>query len=177
MDEEKENQTPPGNSSSHKEEPVPENGEEEEIVVTPLTPPPPNVKFLDEEREFREGKDEGEEEEGEEVQLYPIEDIKTLQKENEELKKEYENLKEKYLRALADLDNARKRFQRDALEIRKYGHEVAVREILPVLDTPIRGRCLPLSSVEGRADDGHLPVLSNPETIRGRTYKGRRIPF
>lgn len=52
----------------------------------------------------------------------------------DELTSERDQWKEKYLRALADLENSRKRFQRDSLELRRYGHEVAVREILPVLD-------------------------------------------
>ena len=43
-------------------------------------------------------------------------------------------LKEKYLRALADLENLRKRQQRNTIEMRKYGHETAIRELLPVFD-------------------------------------------
>lgn len=46
----------------------------------------------------------------------------------------YNELNERYLRALADLDNLRKRQQKQMLEQRKYGHEGAIRELLPVLD-------------------------------------------
>lgn len=60
-----------------------------------------------------------------------IEELELL---NAELTEERDQWKEKYLRALADLENSRKRFQRDSLELRRYGHEVAIREILPILD-------------------------------------------
>ena len=56
------------------------------------------------------------------------------QEEKEALERERDEWREKYLRALADLDNARKRFQREAMELRKYAVEVALKEILPVLD-------------------------------------------
>jgi molecular chaperone GrpE len=41
---------------------------------------------------------------------------------------------DKYLRALAELDNAKKRSQRDREEYIRYSNESLLREILPVLD-------------------------------------------
>lgn len=41
---------------------------------------------------------------------------------------------DKYLRALAELDNAKKRAQRDREEYIRYSNESLLREILPVLD-------------------------------------------
>lgn len=46
----------------------------------------------------------------------------------------YNELNERLMRSLADLDNLRKRQQKQAVDQRKYGHEGAVRELLPVLD-------------------------------------------
>lgn len=46
----------------------------------------------------------------------------------------YEELHERYLRVLADFDNFRKRQARLEAEMRRYGHEAAVREILLPLD-------------------------------------------
>jgi molecular chaperone GrpE len=43
-------------------------------------------------------------------------------------------LKDRYLRALADLDNLRKRAQRDQAEALSYGATSVIGEILPVLD-------------------------------------------
>lgn len=43
-------------------------------------------------------------------------------------------LKDRYLRALADLDNLRKRAQRDRTEALEYGATSVIGEILPVLD-------------------------------------------
>lgn len=67
----------------------------------------------------------------------------------------YLELKDRYLRALADLDNARKRQQREALEWRKFGHEHAVRELLPVLDNLERA----LAAVPPTSDDERINNL------------------
>lgn len=47
---------------------------------------------------------------------------------------EARNNQELYLRALADMDNLRKRTQREKEDIAKYGNENILREILPVID-------------------------------------------
>ncbi len=45
-----------------------------------------------------------------------------------------DDYKDRYLRAVADLDNYRKRQARLQIDMRRYGHEHVVREFLPVLD-------------------------------------------
>lgn len=55
---------------------------------------------------------------------------------------------EKHLRALAELDNFRKRQQKVQSDLRKYGHEAAVRELLPVLDNLERA----IESADGQED-------------------------
>jgi molecular chaperone GrpE len=51
-----------------------------------------------------------------------------------DLVKENEQLKEQYLRARADLENFRKRSQKDKEQLRKFASEDMVREILPTID-------------------------------------------
>ena len=62
--------------------------------------------------------------------------------ENEELKKKLEDKEkestanyDKYLRAVAELDNYRKRAAREKTEIIKYGKEDIIKDILPFMDS------------------------------------------
>jgi len=62
--------------------------------------------------------------------------------ENEELKKKLEDKEkestanyDKYLRAVAELDNYRKRAARERTEIIKYGKEDIIKDILPFMDS------------------------------------------
>jgi molecular chaperone GrpE len=62
--------------------------------------------------------------------------------ENEDLKKKLEEKEkeaaenyDKYLRAVADLDNYRKRAAREKTDIIKYGKEDIIRDILPFMDS------------------------------------------
>jgi molecular chaperone GrpE len=82
-----------------------------------------------------------------------------------QLTKERDQWKEKYLRALADLENSRKRFQREAIELRRYGHEVAVREILPVLDN------LERAIESARKTQGVESILEGLEMILRHFYQ------
>jgi molecular chaperone GrpE len=50
------------------------------------------------------------------------------------LRKELDQLNDRFLRSLADADNARKRAQREAAEQRTYAAVEAVRAFLPVID-------------------------------------------
>lgn len=50
------------------------------------------------------------------------------------MKKEIEDLKNKYLRALADLDNYKKRANIEKEEIAKFSNGSLIKELLPVLD-------------------------------------------
>jgi molecular chaperone GrpE len=52
----------------------------------------------------------------------------------ERLRAEVADLKDRYLRALADMDNVRKRARLDADDARKFANEGLVSELLPVLD-------------------------------------------
>ncbi len=54
---------------------------------------------------------------------------------NSKNKKELEQLNEKYLRSVAEMENMRKRFQREREEIRFRERETVIREVLPVLDS------------------------------------------
>jgi len=66
---------------------------------------------------------------------------KTLSEQVKELREELQNkeqmfneLKERYLRVLADYDNFRKRMEKEVEEIREYGGEHVLKQILPILD-------------------------------------------
>lgn len=52
----------------------------------------------------------------------------------QKLTEERDNLKDQLLRTVADMQNARKRFQQEAQQTRAYATEELVRELLPVLD-------------------------------------------
>ena len=52
----------------------------------------------------------------------------------EKAREEARNNQELYLRALAEMDNLRKRTQREKEDIAKFGNENILREILPVID-------------------------------------------
>jgi len=56
------------------------------------------------------------------------------QKELEELRSEAIEHKDRYLRQLAELDNMRKRHDKERSDLRKFGAESLVKDILPVLD-------------------------------------------
>jgi molecular chaperone GrpE len=53
----------------------------------------------------------------------------------ERLKEEAKQAQEKYLRLLADYENAKKRLQREKDEFARYASETLIRELLPVLDS------------------------------------------
>jgi molecular chaperone GrpE len=57
-----------------------------------------------------------------------------LSGELEVAQEEARNKQELYLRSLAEMDNLRKRTQREKEDIAKYGNENILREILPVID-------------------------------------------
>jgi len=64
---------------------------------------------------------------------------KTLREELLECKKEVENYKDKYLRALAELDNYRKRARKEKEEIIERANERLMLELIPILDNFERG--------------------------------------
>lgn len=58
-----------------------------------------------------------------------------LKKEIEEKEKETAANYDKYLRAVADFDNYRKRIERDKADLLKYGNEKLIKDLLPILDS------------------------------------------
>ncbi|MEJ5167062.1 MAG: nucleotide exchange factor GrpE, partial [Thermoanaerobaculia bacterium] len=63
-----------------------------------------------------------------------FEEEKKPPEELENLKKEAQDLKEKYLRAVAEIENMKKRFLREREESRLYSMQDFLKEFLPVLD-------------------------------------------
>jgi molecular chaperone GrpE len=65
----------------------------------------------------------------------PLDESTRLKKEIEEKEKEAAANYDKYLRAVADLDNYRKRTERDKGDMLKYGNEKLIKDLLPILDS------------------------------------------
>lgn len=63
-----------------------------------------------------------------------FEEEKKTPEEVESLKKENQDLKEKYLRAIAEIENMKKRFLREREENRLYSLQDFLKDFLPVLD-------------------------------------------
>jgi len=61
-------------------------------------------------------------------------ELKHLKKENEDLKKENADLKDKYLRAAAEMDNQRKRLEREKNDFYQFALSSLLKEMLSVLD-------------------------------------------
>jgi len=60
--------------------------------------------------------------------------VEALEARERELSTQLDQERERTLRALADLDNARKRAQRDREEVVRYGLERVLKDLLPVID-------------------------------------------
>lgn len=60
-----------------------------------------------------------------------IEELQSALAEQKSLVEEY---KDKHIRAIAEMDNMRKRMERERTELLKYGHEGVLKSLLPVLD-------------------------------------------
>lgn len=69
-----------------------------------------------------------------EAELEDVLDIPEEELELEELRAERDDLKDKFMRALADAENARKRSDRDRREAENYGGSKLARDLLPVYD-------------------------------------------
>lgn len=66
--------------------------------------------------------------------LEPEEEIRRLREALEAKTREVEEHRDRYLRAAAEFDNARKRAAREREEYTRYANESLLRELLPVLD-------------------------------------------
>lgn len=83
--------------------------------------------------------------------------------EMEKLRAERDDMRDRFMRALADSENARKRFERDRREAEQYGGSKLARDMLPVYDS-LR-RALDHATEEQRAVSG--PLLEGVElTLR-----------
>jgi molecular chaperone GrpE len=76
--------------------------------------------------------------------------VEALEARQRELTGQMDQERERTLRALADLDNARKRAQRDREEVVRYGLERALKDLLPVIDN--LDRALDLGDRTGKWD-------------------------
>jgi molecular chaperone GrpE len=92
--------------------------------------------------------------------LEPEEEIQRLREALEAKTREAEEHRERYLRAAAEFDNARKRTAREREEYTRYANESLLRELLPVLDNFDRA----LQAARGEA--GAAAVTAGVELIQ-----------
>jgi molecular chaperone GrpE len=89
-----------------------------------------------------------------------------LQAEVDALKAERDELKDKFMRALADAENARKRSDRDRREAEQYGGSRLSRDLLPVYDNLQRA----LAAISDEAREQNAPLIEGVElTLRELT--------
>jgi len=87
-----------------------------------------------EEKGCEKGKGEEEKKEKVESKEYNDEIIEQLRIELNDSLEQLREHKDKYLRALAEMDNLRKRFIKEKAELQKYANEKLILNILPVVD-------------------------------------------
>ncbi|HDD43677.1 MAG TPA: nucleotide exchange factor GrpE [Candidatus Desulfofervidus auxilii] len=75
-----------------------------------------------------------EEEKKEKEKEQKVEEIDKIKKELEDKTKEAAKYREEWLRALAELDNFRKRAEKERSDYFKFANEQLIKEILPILD-------------------------------------------
>lgn len=75
----------------------------------------------------------------EEMPSLELPDIAKLETEKEQYKKKADDYWEKILRITADMENLRKRMEREVDSARKYSTEKIIQELLPVLDSLEQG--------------------------------------
>ena len=75
------------------------------------------------------------------------------------LQAERDELKDKFMRALADAENARKRSERDRREAENYGGSKLARDLLPVFDNMKRA----VLSVPEEAREAHAAMIEGVE--------------
>ncbi len=68
------------------------------------------------------------------IQELPGQEIERLKSELEAMEAEAKENHGKYLRAMADLDNYRKRAQKEITDARSFANETLISELLPVID-------------------------------------------
>ena len=95
-----------------------------------------------------------------------------LQRQIEDLKRLRDEWREKAYRAAAELDNTRKRFQKERSELRSYGIEPLVQDLLPVADN--LERALAHAAAEKNLGEGVEMVLR--QFMQIMSVKGA-VPF
>src|SRR5215470_15274398 len=102
-------------------------------------------------------------------------EIQKLREALEAKTREADELRDRYLRAAAEFDNARKRAAREREDYTRYATESLVRELLPVLDNFER------ALVAARNEPGAVRVVSCAEPIQRELQRpsggARGAPF
>jgi len=95
----------------------------------------------------------------------PLLDIDTLDEEVEQLRAERDDMRDRFMRALADAENTRKRGERDRREAEQYGGSKLARDLLPVYDN--LNRALAAAAEEEKDTPANKALLEGVElTLR-----------
>lgn len=87
-----------------------------------------------------------------EINAEPLADIQIIKDDLEQAEQERDDFKDRYMRSMAELENLRKRFDRERSDLLKYGHEKVLSDILPVLDSFEKAMATDKSSGESYAE-------------------------
>lgn len=94
-------------------------------------------KDIEEDKELEEEKREQEvKKEQEDIKIMDDNDkrMENLKAQLNQIAEEAEEYKDKYIRALAEMENQRKRLERERIDFRRYANESFILSVLPVLD-------------------------------------------
>ena len=97
--------------------------------------------------------------------------VEALEARERELSAQLDQERERTLRGLADLDNARKRAQRDREEVVRYGLERALKDLLPVIDN--LDRALDLGDRSGEWEGLPRACEMTRKLLRGHARQAR----
>ena len=111
-----------------------------------------------------------------------IEARKELESALQQTQKEAESFREKWLRAAADLENYRKRAQREREDVEKFANEKLLKDLLPVLDDMDRAlEMKPASDEAQQVDEGirmvHKKFISQLEKHGVTTFESMGKAF
>ena len=111
----------------------------------------------------------------------PFERIAELQRSLSEAEQRAESMRDQYLRSVAELDNVRKRAQRDVEAANRYGLERFAQELLPVIDSlELAVASAPQADAQSLAagQEATLQLLSKAfEKLNIRTIDPQGEPF
>lgn len=107
----------------------------------------------------------------------PVDSSTYFRQQLEEKQREVDDCKDAMLRAMADLENCKKRFQRERLEIRNNTIGEIMESLLPVLDNFEFGLAACEQHGDGKVGDGFRMIFSNFKSLLASYGLGEIYPL